>query len=151
MLLPPNQIDHKAELQLIEENNKDHANWTNSDINSDASDKMSSLPEQVMESNQINELCNKIYLYFANPKELDKSDAYLKGLRVENRLLIKGNWLWVANKGQLQFEVIKEIHNQPAVGHSGTEKTLEIARRHYYWPRMKEIIQQFIRNCHVCK
>ena len=31
------------------------------------------------------------------------------------------------------------------------EKMLEMARRHYYWPEMKEIIQYFIRNCHVCK
>ena len=46
-----------------------------------------------MESNQINELCNEIHLYFANPKGLDKPDAYLKSLRVENGLLMKGNWL----------------------------------------------------------
>ena len=42
MLLPPNRIDHEAELQLIEEN---HADWTNSDTNSNASDEMSPLPE----------------------------------------------------------------------------------------------------------
>ena len=132
VLLPPNQIDHDAELQPIEENDKNHANWTDSDTDSDISDKTSPLLEQVMESNQINELCNKIHSYLANLKGLDKPDAYLKGLRVKNRLLIKGNRLWVADEGQLQLEVIKEIHNQPAVDHSGIEKILEIARRHYY-------------------
>ena len=136
-------------MQSIEENNKDHIDRTDSDTDSDANDKTSPLPEQVMESNQINKLCNKIHLYLANPKGLDKPNAYLKGLKVENGLLIKGNQLWVADKGQLQLEVIKEIHNQPAVGHPGTEKTLKMAWRHYYWPGMKEIIQRFIRNCHV--
>ena len=105
---------------------------TNSDTDSNASNETLPLPEQVMKSNQNNELCGKIRLYFANPKRLDKPDAYLKSLRVENRLLMKKNQLWVADEGQLQLEVIKEIHNQPAVGHSGTEKILEIARRHYY-------------------
>ena len=64
-----------------------------------------------MESNRINELYNKICLYFANSKGLDKLDAYLKSLRVENGLLMKENRLWVVDKGQLQLEVIKKIHN----------------------------------------
>ena len=148
MLLPSNRIDHETELQPIEE---DHANQIDSDTNSDANNKTLPLPEQVMESNWVNKLCSKIQLYLANLKGLDKSNAYLKGLRVENGLLMKRNQLWVANEGQLQLEVIKKIHNQPAVGYPGTERTLEMARRHYYWPGIKEIIQQFIRNCHVCK
>ena len=93
-----------------------------------------------MESNQNNKLCSEICLYFANPKGLKKPDTYLKGLRVENRLLIEGNRLWVANKGQLQLKVIKEIHDQPMVDHLGTERTLEMARHHYYWPKMKVMI-----------
>ena len=112
---------------------------------------MSPLLKRVIESNQNNELCSKIRSYLTNPKRLEKPQIYLKGLKVENRLLMKRNWLWVANKNQLQLKVIKEIHNQPAVGHSSTEKTLEMAWYHYYWPRVKEMIQQFIRNCYMCK
>ena len=148
VLLSPNQIDHEAELQLIEEN---HANQTNSDTDSNASDETSPLPEQVMESNWNNELCSEIYLCLTNPEGLEKPEVYLKNLRVENRLLIKENWLWVADKDQLQLKVIKEIYDQPAIGYPGTERTLGTARRHYYWPGMKEMIQQFIHNCHVCK
>ena len=43
VLLPPNWIDHEAELQSIEENDEDHANQTNSDTDFDASDKTSPL------------------------------------------------------------------------------------------------------------
>ena len=48
MLLLANRINHGAELQSIKE---DHANWTNSDIDSNANDKTSPLPKQIMESN----------------------------------------------------------------------------------------------------
>ena len=106
---------------------KDYANRTDSDTNSNASDKTSPLPEQIMESNQNNKLCSKIYLYLANPEGLEKLEIYLKGLRVENGLLMKRNWLWVADKDQLQLKVIKEIYDQPAMGHSGIEKILEMA------------------------
>ena len=95
MLLPPNRIDHKAELQPIEEDyDKDSSKvWANSEAVSDTSEEMSTLPEQVTESNQNNKLCNKICLYFANLKRLEKPKVYLKGLRVENGLLMKENWL----------------------------------------------------------
>ena len=148
VLLSPNRIDHGTELQPIKE---DYANRTDSDTDSNSSDKTSPLPEQVMESNQNNELCSKIRSYFANPKGLEKPEVYLKSLKVENKLLMKRNQLWVANKDQLQLKVIKQIHNQLAVGYPSTKKTLEMAQRHYYWLGIKEIIQRFIRNCHVCK
>ena len=108
-LLPPNRINYEAELQSIDKNLGKV--WANSETVSDISEETSTLPEWVTESNQNNELCNKICLYLANPKGLEKSEVYLKGLRVENRLLIKENQLWVADEGQLQLEVIKEAHN----------------------------------------
>ena len=90
VLLPPNRIDYRAELQSIKE---DYANRTNSDTDSNASDKTLPLPEWVIKSNQNNELCSKIRSYLTNPKGLKKPEVYLKGLRVKNRLLMKGNWL----------------------------------------------------------
>ena len=45
------------------------------------------------------------------------------------------------DKGHLQLEVIKEVHNQLIVGHPGMEKILKMVRHHYYWPGMKEMIQ----------
>ena len=104
-----------------------------------------------MEFNHNNELCSKIHLYLVNPKELEKLKIYLKNLRVENELLIKKNWLWVTDESQLQLEVIKKIHDQLTVGHLGTKRILKMTRRHYYWPRIKEMIQQFICNCYMCK
>ena len=147
VLILSNRIDCEAELQPIEKSNEDHANWANPN----ASEETSTLPEQVMKFNQNNKLCSKICLYFANPKGLDKSEVYLKSLKVENGLLMKENWLWITNKSQLQLEVIKKVYDQPAVGHSGTKKTLEMVWQHYYWPGIKEIIQWFICNCHMSK
>ena len=99
VLLPPNQIDHEAELQPIDEDFSKVSDkvpgevWANSEAISDASEEMSTLLKQVMESNQNNKFCNKICAYFANSKGLEKLEAYLKDLRVENGLLMKGNWL----------------------------------------------------------
>ena len=107
MLLQPNQIDYETELQPIDKHHgKDHDEVpskvrADSEAVSDASKETSTLSKQVTEFNQNNKVCNKICSYLANPKRLEKPEAYLKSLRVENRLLIKRNWLWVAEKGHL--------------------------------------------------
>ena len=85
-------------------------------------------------------MCNEICSYLANPKGLEKLKVYLKSLRVEGGLLMKGHRLWVANENQLQFKVIKEAHDQLAVSHPSIERTLKMAQRHYYWPGMKKMI-----------
>ena len=99
MLLQLNQIDHETELQPIDKDHgKDHSKVpskvrADSEAVSDVSEETSTLPEQVTEFNQNNEVCNKICSYLANPKRLEKLEAYLKSLKVENGLLIKRNWL----------------------------------------------------------
>ena len=55
------------------------------------------------------------------------------------------------DNSELQLKVIRKVHNQPIVNHSGVEKTLEMIRQSYYWPKMKETTQQYICNCHACK
>ena len=59
--------------------------------------------------------------------------------------------IWVPEGDHLHLKVIKEIHDQPAVGHPGTERTLNMICRHYYWPWMRLEVEQYLRNCHVCK
>ena len=49
------------------------------------------------------------------------------------------------------MKIIKKVHDQPAVGHPRTEQTLNILYRHYYWPVMRGEVEQYLRNCHVCK
>ena len=60
-------------------------------------------------------------------------------------------WIPEGENSQLRTQVIKEIHNQPAVDHPGVEQTLNMICRYYYWPAMREKVEQYLRNCHVCK
>ena len=107
------------------------------------------LAERVSSANRKDELCKEIRAYLANPEEVTKPDVYIKDLKAQNGLLFKGGELWVP--AELQLAVIKEIHDQPAVGHPGIERTLEMVRRQYYWPGMKTSIHRYVRNCHACK
>ena len=101
------------------------------------------------ELNQSNVLFSEVREYLANPEGHDRPAVYLRGSRVENGLLYKDNKLWVSE--DLRLDVIREVHDQPAVGHAGVRRTILLIQQHYFWPRMKQDINQYIRNCHVCR
>ena len=94
-------------------------------------------------------LFKEVCEYLANPKSHDRPAVYFCGSRAENGLLYKDSKLWVTK--DLRLDVIQEVHNQPTVGHTGVRRTILTIQQHYFWPRMKRDIDQYIRNCHVCR
>ena len=108
------------------------------------------LPDRVKEANQNDVLFTEIREYLANPVDHDRpTDVYLRGSRAANGLLYKDNKLWVAD--DLRLDVIREVHDQPAVGHAGVRRTILLIQQHYFWPKMKQDVNRYIRNCHVCR
>ena len=108
------------------------------------------LPERVKISNRNDVLFKEIREYLANPADHDRpTDVYLRGSRAANGLLYKDNKLWVAD--DLRLDVIREVHDQPAVGHAGVRRTMLLIQQHFFWPRMKRDVDRYIRNCHVCR
>lgn len=61
------------------------------------------------------------------------------------------NRLWVPDFEGLRLEVIRQTHDQPAVGHPGIRNTLATANRAFFWPNMKKLVEKYIRNCHICR
>ena len=156
-LLPPERFEHAikyvAKLQPIEGKNSPKEDTTSAADPAEPHGELSTLPEKIKEANRADKLCIQICEYLEAPSKQARPTTHLNGCRVSNSLLIKGNCLWVA-KGEdelLRLKVIKEVHDQPAVGHPGVEKTLDMIWRHYYWLRMRGKVEQYLRNCYVCK
>jgi hypothetical protein len=51
---------------------------------------------------------------------------------------------------QVKKEVLKEHHNHPTTGHPGIASTYFSIRTRYWWPNMKEWVQQYVKGCGVC-
>ena len=91
-----------------------------------------------MQANQKENLYASIHAYLEDFKASAKPDSVkLKGCKGSKGLLMRENQLWVPNNKGLRLRVIKEIHDQLVVGHSGVEKTLNMTHCHYYWPCMQ--------------
>lgn len=57
---------------------------------------------------------------------------------LQEGLLFKGSQLCVP-KGSLRENIIKENHCGSFTGHFGVDKTLELARRFYFWSRIQHM------------
>jgi hypothetical protein len=65
-------------------------------------------------------------------------------------LLRRQNLAYVPPDGAVRGEIMKICHDDPVAGHYGQRKTLELAKRKYYWPNMHEDVAKYVRTCDLC-
>ncbi len=47
---------------------------------------------------------------------------------------------------ELRSLVMSELHDR--MGHMGMERTLDLVRSRFYWPRMSSEVEHNVRTCH---
>ena len=81
-------------------------------------------------------------------KEIDLH--YFSHLSVDSKNCIcQYGQLWVPE--DLYSLVLREVHDQIASGHPGRQKTVSLLAHNYYWPKMKDTVYRYIRNCYTCR
>ena len=71
---------------------------------------------------------------------------------LEDELLYtKGRHLYVPLFGSLRKKIIKECHDSKWAGHPGVRRTIALVEETYYWPRMEEDIEAYVKTCLVCQ
>jgi hypothetical protein len=69
---------------------------------------------------------------------------------IENTLFFKKK-LWVSEFDQLKLNIIRKIHDQSVSEHSDVRRTCKYLHKWYYWSQAKQLVERYIRNCHICK
>lgn len=69
---------------------------------------------------------------------------------VNDELRRKGK-LVVGNDGEPKLHILRWLHDSAAGGHSGRDATLHRIKSLFYWPKMNNEVQNYIRNCSVCQ
>ncbi len=103
--------------------------------------------------------------------DLQREDAFVTGRRYElepsrgrhagssgqgwklskDGLLRKGAALYVPGSPALRAEILAINHDDPYSGHFGFARTLELVRRKYFWPGMRQEIKRYVKTCPVCQ
>jgi hypothetical protein len=64
-------------------------------------------------------------------------------------LLFHNNLLYVPD-GSSRLQVLQYCHDSPMAGHFGIHKTLELVSREYWWPQLRQFVEDYVRSCDVC-
>ena len=109
------------------------------------------IDDQIVKANLEDDLCNRISRGLAEGlQQVDGIKIHLCTINNRGCVLYQGR-LWVPELANLRLNVIRQTHDQPAVGHPGIRNTLSIASRAFFWPKMRRDVEQYIRNCHACR
>ncbi|KAK0598331.1 hypothetical protein LWI29_033736 [Acer saccharum] len=77
-------------------------------------------------------------------------DGLVRRYWVEDGLLYaKGSRLYVPSGGGLKQELLKETHDPQWAGHLGVERMVALLSRSYYWPKMYEDVEPYVKTCLV--
>jgi hypothetical protein len=84
------------------------------------------------------------------PKEIDdENPAKDPILTIEKGILYRKLMLWVPRP--LIGKVLESEHDSKIAGHFSQDKTIELIRRNFWWPKMDNDIIAYIRSCPDCQ
>ena len=58
--------------------------------------------------------------------------------------------MYVPNTKGLHMHIITSYHDMPITGHPGYQKTHELIKRQYYWPRLPSNVHSYVSHCDQC-
>ena len=70
---------------------------------------------------------------------------------VRHGMVYKGQKLYIPDDDALRTSLLHRYHDNAMAGHQGKLRTLERIGRHYYWPGMKEDVDDYVQTCDTCQ
>lgn len=65
-------------------------------------------------------------------------------------LLIYNGKLVIGDNGELKQHLLQSLHSSALGGHSGERATYQRIKLHFYWPKLKQHVTEFVKTCAVC-
>ena len=59
--------------------------------------------------------------------------------------------IYVPNNKELREEILKENYDLADIGHPGQHRMMELLKRTYWWPELKEDVKKYVQNCFKCQ
>ena len=81
----------------------------------------------------------------------DKNEALPKNWDMEDGLLYYKDRLLIPANEELLTEIAKGCHDSEVAGHLGQEKTMELVTRNFYWEKLTDWINDYVRSCDECQ
>lgn len=69
----------------------------------------------------------------------------------EDLIYARGGKLYVPSGGDLRRILSRDTHDSQWAGHPGVERMMALQERSYFWPKMEDDVQLYVKACLVCQ
>jgi len=104
-------------------------------------DQYQTIQEMVEEDQWKNEESHKRIQHWTNTHQLIKITS----------TWWKDNCIVVASDNNLKRGVIQFFHDTPSTGHPGISNMYQLAKQDFWWPSMKQDVEQYVKGCATCQ
>ena len=59
--------------------------------------------------------------------------------------------IYIPNNRKIKEQILQENHDPVDVGHPGQKRIMELVKRNYWWPGLKEDIKKYVQKCFKCQ
>lgn len=98
-------------------------------------------PEAILENQEAEEELQKIKKTLDTYEKDEAGYIYFVDRKGRRRLIVPAD---------NREAVISAHHDTPFGGHQGIERTNELIKERYYWKKMDEDIEEFVKTCEIC-
>ena len=84
-------------------------------------------------------------------QQMDKETVGSLKFQLKGEVLYYKHRIYISKNNPLKQDILSYMHDSPISGHTGSEKTLQRARKDFFWKGMKSDIQAYIKHCEVCQ
>ena len=81
----------------------------------------------------------------------ERNEQLPKNWELEDGLIYYKNRLFIRSNKELLTEIAKGCHDSKVAGHFGQEKTIELVTRNFYWEKLTDWINDYVRSCDECQ
>lgn len=93
---------------------------------------------------------SEIITNLEDPDEANRDDVP-PGYRLRDGVLTTRSLIYVPNSEDIKVRIMQQAHDSKETGHPGQAKTLEVLQRTFFWPRMRDFINEYINSCDICQ
>ena len=83
-------------------------------------------------------------------KKMDQGKGKEFVIHVDGALML-GNRIYEPKVDDLRREILVEAHNVPYAMHPGSSKMYQMLKSHFWWPKMKKEVAEFVSKCMTCQ
>ena len=85
-----------------------------------------------------------------NTREHKVDQALKRGDRLiwkQDKIVYKERQIYIPNNKQLKKQILQENHDPVNASHPRQQRMIELVKRNYLWPELKENIKKYMQGC----